>query len=155
MKRCPRKSPTALPETVLTVFLLLGGLFSAPSWAQTEVAISVRQFPQEAVRGMLVVQAPPVITLNGKEDRLSPGARIRNANNNYVLAANLTGQELLVNYTRDSGGQVHNVWILNADEAREKRAGMDTRNFRFASEAEQPAQDDGATAYDQLPRYRK
>jgi hypothetical protein len=155
MKRCPRKSPAALPATVLTVLLALGGLLIAPSWAQTEVAISVRQFPQEAVRGLLVVQAPPVITLNGKEDRLSPGARIRNANNHYVLAANLTGQELLVNYTRDRSGQVHNVWLLNADEARENRAGMDTRNFRFSSEAEQPAQDDGATAYDQLPRYRQ
>jgi hypothetical protein len=150
MKRC-LPSPLAL----IAVLMALASLFATPALAQTDEVPSVRNFPRAALRGLLVVRAPPDISLNGKADRLSPGARIRNVNNHYVLSGALLGQELLVNYTRDSAGLVHEVWMLTAEEAREKRAGLQTRNFIFGSEAEAVQQDDGKTPYHQLPRYKQ
>jgi hypothetical protein len=40
-----------------------------------------RTFPESALRGKLVVTLPPHVTLNGKPDRLSPGARIHDTGN--------------------------------------------------------------------------
>ena len=68
-----------------------------------------------------MVQAPPKITLDGKPDQLSPGERIRNTQNMLVMAATLTGQPLVVNYTRESNGMVHEVWVLTPQEAAIKR----------------------------------
>ncbi len=61
--------------------------------------------------------AAPTITLDGKPDRLSPGARIRNAQNMLVMSNTLIGQRLVVNYTREAAGMVHEVWILTPPEA--------------------------------------
>jgi len=138
-----------------TFAAMLASLLALPARAQTDDVPSVRNFPKTALRAVLVVRAPPEISLNGKADRLSPGARIRNINNNYVQSGNLLGQELLVNYTRDTGGQVHEVWILNPEEAKEKRAGLNSRNFIFGSESGAALQDDGKTPYNQLPRYKQ
>ena len=148
MKRC-------LYFSLGAALLALTSLLALPALAQTDEVPSVRNFPKAALRGVLVVRAPPEISLNGKPDRLSPGARIRNLNNNYVLSGYLLGQELLVNYTRDSSGQVHEVWILSPEEAKEKRAGLSARNFSFSSESGNAAQDDGKTPYNQLPRYKQ
>ena len=96
-----------------------------------------RQFPADARRGILQVAAANVIQMDGKPDRLAPGARIRDAQNRIVLTGALVGQTLRVNYTRETGGQVHEVWILTPEEAAQKRAGNNDlvqRNFRFASE---------------------
>lgn len=150
MKRCLPPLSLAL----IAVLMTLASLFARPALAQTDEVPSARQFPKAALRGLLVVRAPPDISLNGKADRLSPGARIRNVNNNYVLSGALLGQELLVNYTRDSAGLVYEVWVLSAEEAREKRAGLSTRNFIFSFEGEAAPQDDGKTPYKQLPSYK-
>ncbi len=150
MKRCTQELLKALPA------VLLAFLTAVPATAQTETPPqeNVRTFPKAALRGMLVVRTPPEISMNGKPDRLSPGARIRNLNNNFVMSGVLVGQELPVNYTRDSAGLVYEVWILNAAEVKEKREGMPARNFSFGFESAPAAQDDGKTPYDQLPRYK-
>ncbi len=148
MKRC-------LSFLTSVAILTLAALPASSAIAQTDEVPSVRTFPKSALRAVLVVRAPPEISINGKPDRLSPGARIRNINNNYVLSGSLLGQELLVNYTRDSSGQVYEVWILNPEEAREKRAGLNTRNFSFGFESTTAPQDDGKTPYNQLPRYKQ
>lgn len=109
MNRC------LLRRTALALGLLT--LASSSLWAQ----LGLRPFPPQAVRGVMVVTQAPAITMDGKADRLSPGARIRNAQNQLVLSASLTGQSLVVNYTRESMGLVHEVWILTPDEAAEKR----------------------------------
>lgn len=155
MKRCLFSSIASLPATLLGLALVLASLLANPVMAQTDEVPAVRNFPKAAVRGVLVVRAPPDISLNGRADRLSPGARIRNINNNFVLSGALLGQELLVNYTRDSAGLVYEVWILNPEEAKEKRGVPTTRNFTFGFESSAPAQDDGKTPYDQLPRYKQ
>ena len=101
-----------------------------------------RQFPEQAHRGLLRVTAPPDIELDGKPDRLSPGARIRNTDQRLVMAQQLVGQELPVNYLREGMGLVHEVWLLTPAEQAQHRAGKDERvqrNDRFASEANPPA----------------
>ena len=65
----------------------------------------------------MVVTYPPIIQLNGKPDRLSPGARIRGQNNLLQLSGSLVGQNLLVNFVRSPTREVHEVWILTEAEA--------------------------------------
>jgi hypothetical protein len=139
------------------MLLAAAASFVSPSaLAQTDDAKpTLREFPKAALRGEMVVLMPPEISMNGKPDRLSPGARIRDANNHLTQSGALLNQQLLVNYLRDNLGQVHEVWILNSEEAREKRAGLQTRNFSFGSEASAAPQDDGKTPYDQLPGFKQ
>ena len=91
---------------------LVAAALIAPAAAQVQ-----RNFPQNALRGAIVVGTPPEITLNDAAARLAPGARIRNATNMIELSGGLAGQRLLVNYTIDTHGLVKDVWILRADEA--------------------------------------
>ncbi len=114
----------------------------------------VRQFPAAAMRGMMEVTQPPNILINGQAERLSPGARIKNSGNMIVLSGNLLGKPVLVNYLRDAQGQIREVWLLNAAEAREKRVGMEPMtNFVFGSDADKPKTDDGKTPFNQLPKF--
>ncbi len=138
------------PRFIAALVLATAGLAMAPVAAQTdEVKPHVRQFPKDALRGEMVVLAPPNISLDGKPDRLSPGARIHDANNHLVLSAALVNQKLLVNYLRESAGQVHQVWILNSEEAREKRRGANTTVFNFSSGSPAAPASNGPTPYGQ------
>lgn len=167
MNRCtPRhSSPLALLP------LLVAALLGLPALAQTEqsaqaaettssteaVKPNIRQFPAKAVRGEMVVVAPPYISMDGKRERLSVGARIRDANNHFTLSAPLLNKPLVVNYVRDNTGLVREVWILNAEEAKEKRPGGTATVFNFTttdSSSTTPA-DNGKTPYDQLPAYKR
>jgi hypothetical protein len=167
MNRCaPRLSKPLLP-----LLAAYAGLLGLPALAQTDqstqiaqstsssevVKPNIRQFPAKAVRGEMVVLAPPVISMNGKQERLSVGARIRDANNHFTLSAPLLNKPLLVNYLRDNTGLVHEVWILNAEEAKEKRPGGTATLFNFTTDSSPstaPA-DNGKTPYNQLPAYKR
>ena len=108
-----------------------GATFSLTLQAQT----IQREFPAAALRGTLVVTAPPVVSLDGQTDKLSPSARIRAENNMIALSGSLVGQQLVVNYTRDAAGLVNEVWVLTAQEARLKRATKArSSNFFFESD---------------------
>ena len=99
---------------------LLLGLWAAALLflgAQAGAQTNVRPFPPSAERAAMVVTYPPIIQLNGKPDRLSPGARIRGQNNLLQLSGSLVGQNLLVNFVRSPTGEVHEVWILTEAEA--------------------------------------
>ncbi|MBI5925902.1 MAG: hypothetical protein HY836_09920 [Aquabacterium sp.] len=73
--------------------------------------------PRQSLRGDVVFGQPPEVSLNGKDARLAPGARIRDLNNLLVLSGRLAGQRYKVNYTVDSYGLLMNVWLLTAAEA--------------------------------------
>lgn len=79
-----------------------------------------RPFPANALRGSLVVTQPPEILLNGQPARLSPGSRIRGIDNMVYLSGGLVGERLLVHYTIDPTGNVHQVWVLRPEEAAKK-----------------------------------
>jgi hypothetical protein len=98
-----------LSAALAVALLSLSGLAGAQ--------LGVRPFPPTAERGSMVVTYPPVIQLNGKPDRLSPGSRIRGQNNMLVLSGSIVGQNLLVNFVRNPTGEVQDVWVLTAAEA--------------------------------------
>ncbi len=130
MNRCARRPlgtrGLALAAAVTCAFALLPTLGHAQN----------RVFPDQALRGLLVVGTPPAITINDKPERLSPGARIRDTENRIVFAHSLAGQQLVVNYMRESNGMVHEVWVLNAYEKTQPRAGasdMVIRNYSSGS----------------------
>ncbi len=82
----------------------------------------MRNFPVSAVRGTIAFNVPPEIMLDGKAERLSPGARIRDEQNMLVMSAALAGKAFTVNYRRENiGGMVSEVWLLTAEETAVKR----------------------------------
>lgn len=103
MNRCLR---TLLAPVALT--LSLGTAYAQDIIRQT--------IPGDAQLGVLQVTLPPEVLVDGKLDRLSPGARIRAENNMMVTSGALSGQSLLVAYVREPQGMLHEVWILNAAE---------------------------------------
>ena len=120
MTRCIQatKAPRSATVKIAASALLMGAMviFSITSHAQ-----QVRDFPPTALRGTLQVVAPPQVLLDGRADKLSPGARIRNAQNMYIMSGTIAGQDLPVNYTRESNGMIHEVWLLTPAEAALKR----------------------------------
>lgn len=94
------------------VVLALAAIAAAgPAAAQVQ-----RNFPANALRGVLAVAQPPEALLNGQPARLAPGARVRDENNLLQVTGVLAGRRMVVNYTRDLNGQLLNVWVLRADE---------------------------------------
>lgn len=116
MNRCFPPQATGGRRAALALCLLALGL-----WPAAQAQTQTRQFPSAALRGTLVVVQPPVIHLDGKPARLSPGSRIRNTTNMLVMSGALVGQELTVNYLLEPNGMVHEAWILTPAEAAEKR----------------------------------
>ena len=94
--------------TALTVVACL----VAPAAAQVQ-----RAFPQNALRGAIVIGVAPDILLNDQRARLAPGARIRDQNNMMVVPGALTGGTLSGQLQRRHAGLVKEVWILRPEEA--------------------------------------
>ena len=126
MNRCATRWMNALLVATLPLLACL------PALAQLEtVKPFARDFPKSAMRGEMVALTHPLITINGKSERLSPGARIHDTNQHLVMSGQLVGNNFLVNYLRDGNGHIHQVWILNSEEAKEKRAGSTAPIFNF------------------------
>jgi hypothetical protein len=149
MNRCLPLPVARLLTTLAILLVWTSSVHLSPAAAQT----APRQFPPAAKRGTLQVTQPPIVLINGRPERLSPGARIKGETNMMVMSASLVGTRVLVNYKRDAQGLIHEVWILSAQEALEKRDGMGTvTNIVFDSVAS-PKTDDGKTPFNQLPKY--
>ena len=88
--------------------------------ASAAVAQAPRNFSAAALRGEIVVVAPPELLLNKRPARLAPGARMRTVDNMLVLSGAALNQRLVVNYTLDLQGQLLEVWILNPAELARK-----------------------------------
>ena len=92
-------------------------LCPAASWAQGQ---PTRQFPKNALRGVIEFGEPPEVLLNGSPCRLSPGARIRNTSNMMVLSGTMSGAKATVHYTLDNAGQLREIWVLRDEEIAQK-----------------------------------
>jgi hypothetical protein len=97
----------------LVACLLLLSAYLMPARAQESIR---RDAPKDVVLAKMTVVQPPVIQIDGKPDRLSPGSRIRDTRNMLVLSASLAGQTLPIVYRRDAAGLVHEVWLLTPAE---------------------------------------
>lgn len=89
-----------------------------------------RPFPQNTKRGTMSPGNYPEIVIDGQLRRLSPGARIWNADNLIEMPAYLRGSDFTVNYTEDMQGAINRVWILNPQEASESLATQINRQSR-------------------------
>lgn len=108
-------------------------------WAGTAVAQVQRNFPPDALRGTLVVVDPPQVTINGLAARLAPAARIRSTNNMLLMSGTLVGQRLLVHYTLDPQGALHDVWVLTPAEAARRpwpETPREAQSWRFDAPAQ-------------------
>ena len=114
MKRCIQHT-LSRPRALLLAAAMGIAALSTSAWAQ----FSTRPFPPNTVRGAMVITNPPELVMNGKAERLSPGARIRGANNMLIMSGSIVGQNLLVNFVREPNGMVHEVWILTEAEAKQ------------------------------------
>ena len=65
--------------------------------------------------GTMTTGTLPLVTIDGKEMRMAPGARITNAGNTSVTP-NQVPPNSRVRYKLDASGQVSQVWILPAEE---------------------------------------
>jgi hypothetical protein len=113
MNRChPMRARLAL-AALLSSLAFAGAFAPSVSLAQESVR---REAPKDVVLARMTVVQPPVIQIDGKNDRLSPGSRIRDTRNLLVMSAALAGSTVPVIYKRDAAGLVHEVWLLTADE---------------------------------------
>jgi hypothetical protein len=78
-------------------------------------AAQLRTIPQDAKRGEIRHVYDMLVEIDGKQQRLSPGAQIRDADNRLVLPVSLS-EKSEVKYLLDTSGLVHRVWILSAKE---------------------------------------
>ena len=146
MNSCP-----SIVRTVLSVACLCGLIAAAPPLAAQSM---VREFPRAALRGTLEIVAPPVVLLDGQPDRLSPGARLRSPTNHLLMTGALVGERMLVNFTREPSGLIHEVWVLSpAEAALSRESATPVRNFKFESEANTAPKDDGKTPFHLLPKF--
>ena len=106
--------------TMRRCVLALGFLGLLATGALPVAAQSPRNFPASALRGEIVVTAPPQLLVNKQPARLAPGARIRGMDNMLVMSGAALNQRLTVHYTRDLQGQLLEVWILTPAELARK-----------------------------------
>ncbi len=166
MNRCTTPSTSTIPSAIsacLAAVLWISvaaGIVNSPVHAQTDESgqaapLNVRKFPRGVQRGEMVVLAPPKISMNGKPDFLSVGSRIFDTKNAQVLSGRLINKPVLVNYLRESSGRVHQVWILNSEEARVKLPGTSDTFFNFTTETDPVKPDLRNVPYNQLPTYQQ
>jgi len=161
MNRCKKPFSSLLPIALAALIAPAGALFAGHAAAQSdqlsatqnEAANGGRNFPPGTLRGSFMVVNPPEIQLDGNAERLAPGAHIRSAERMLVTPAAITGQNLLVNYTRDAAGMVREVWILTPDEARARRASAEKPLLNFWPFVSASSGPDANTPYNQLPTY--
>jgi hypothetical protein len=101
--------------SVASAALLGSWLAAGQAWGQRPE--DHRIFPSMALRGDLVVTSAADVQLNGRTERLAPGARIRGENNELLLSSSLVGQRMTVHYTLERPtGLLMDIWVLRPVE---------------------------------------
>jgi hypothetical protein len=75
-----------------------------------------RSIPPEAKRGVIQHLEAMDVEIDGKRQRLAPGAQIRDSRNLIVVPAALPSGAL-AKYLLDAQGMVARIWILSPEEA--------------------------------------
>ena len=129
MNRC-QPSPLPLRPRRATLWLAAlcaaAALTGAPAAAQGTVQGSkggMRNFPDAALRGSLVITAASEAEINGRTVRMAPGMRLFSTSNALTPIHTVVGTSLTVNYVNEpSTGMLISAWILSPSEAAQKRA---------------------------------
>ena len=75
---------------------------------------STNRLPDGSMIGVMTTQQVPAVLIDGKPQRLAPGARIVGANNASVTP-NQVPANSKVRYRVDASGLVTHVWLLPPD----------------------------------------
>ena len=99
--------------------VILGLLMAVPTSAQTETGSgTVRNFPDAALRGTLIITASGQAKINGAAVQLAPGMRLFSPQNTLVMLHTVLGRPFIVHYLIEySTGMLITAWILSSDEA--------------------------------------
>jgi hypothetical protein len=106
----------------LSAALLIGAcMFAGATAAQITVnrTVPLPADLSQAPRAIIEPDVLPLVRLNGKPARLTAGSKIFGADNMLVLPANIP-PGALVRVKRDQNGDVNTVWILTAQEAKQR-----------------------------------
>ena len=90
-----------LASLVLIAFLVVG-------------CQSTNRLPDGSMVGVMTTQSLPEVQIDGRQQRLAPGARIIGANNSSITP-NQVPPNSKVRYRVDASGQVTHVWLLPPD----------------------------------------
>jgi hypothetical protein len=93
----------------LTVLLALAAI-------STAATAQLRTIPKEARLGVIRHVQDMNVLIDGKPQRLAPGAQIRSLQNRIIVPSAIPA-EVVVKYVFDSEGLVRNVWIVTEEEA--------------------------------------
>ena len=102
-----RHQDTLMRTFAKLAFLLIG--FSVLGCESTTTRL-----PDGSMVGIMTTQQVPVVQIDGKQQRLAPGARIVGANNSSITP-NQVPANSKVRYRVDASGQVTHVWLLPPD----------------------------------------
>jgi hypothetical protein len=75
----------------------------------------LRSIPEDAKRAQMRHIQDMLIELDGAQQRLAPGAQIRDTSNRVIVPTAIP-EGAQVKYRLDAQGQVHQVWILTPEE---------------------------------------
>jgi hypothetical protein len=79
----------------------------------------LRTIPEDAKRAQMRHVQEMLIELDGTQQRLAPGAQIRDASNRVIVPTAIP-EGAQVKYRLDAEGQVRQVWILTPEEAKKE-----------------------------------
>lgn len=71
--------------------------------------------PANARAGRFIAQQFPMVTIDGRDYRLAPGARIY-SRNHLTLTPNLVPIDSPVKFALNSDGQIQTVWLIDAKD---------------------------------------
>ena len=82
----------------------------------TSASAQLRSIPDDAKRGAIRHLQDMVVEVDGKPQRLSPGAQVRDSENRLVVPASVA-PGTIVKFRVDDSGMIRQVWILSPQEA--------------------------------------
>lgn len=137
MKRCLPFLRTR--QLSCTLALIAAGVVALPpltAHAQVQGGVGLmRNFPDAALRGQLIITGASDATINGQPIRMAPGMRLFSPQNTLILAHQVLGREFMVNYLiENSTGMLLSAWILTQSENAVNRKGGDAVITNYRSE---------------------
>lgn len=97
------------------VFIIISASFSESAYSQL-----MRNFPFDSKLGKLKAFAYPEVKIDGQTLHLGAGSQIRDKNNLIILPT-MMNEKGPVRYQLDAMGNIHRIWLLSPDEAKQER----------------------------------
>jgi hypothetical protein len=109
-----------MPLPVLSVKFFVTFLALILSGVTLSAAALERPFPNDIKRGTMTLTNGQNLLINGKPRAFSGAIQIRNADNLIQMSGSISGKAMPINYLENFQGDIHRVWILTAEEAKQK-----------------------------------